>query len=53
MLKQAQESTHCDDLSVLGDRGYYNGEEILACDQAGITAYVPKTQTSNSQARGL
>ena len=53
MAKQAQDATHCDDLSVLADRGYYNGEEILACDKAGITAYVPKTQTSNNQARGL
>ena len=53
MAKQAKEATNCDDLSVLADRGYYNGEEILACDKAGITAYVPKTQTSNNQARGL
>jgi len=53
MAKQAQEATQCDDLSVLADRGYYNGEEILACDKAGITAYVPKTQTSNNQAKGL
>jgi len=53
MAKQAKEATHCDGLSVLADRGYYNGEEILACDKAGITAYVPKTQTSNNQARGL
>ena len=37
----------------MADRGYFSGTEILACDQAGITAYVPKTQTSNSQARGL
>ena len=53
MANQAKEATDCDDLSVLADRGYYNGEEILACDKAGITAYVPKTQTSNNQARGL
>ncbi len=53
MAKQAKEATHCDGLSVLTDRGYYNGEEILACDKAGITAYVPKTQTSNNQAKGL
>jgi hypothetical protein len=38
MANQAKEATHCDDLSVLADRGYYNGEEILACDQAGIAA---------------
>ena len=53
MAKQAKEATDCDDLSVLADRGYFNGKEILACDKAGITTYVPKTQTSNNQARGL
>jgi transposase len=53
MAKQAKEAIHCEDLSVLADRGYYSGEEILACDKAGITAYVPKTQTSTNQARGL
>jgi len=37
----------------VADRGYFSGEEILSCDQADITAYVPKTQTSNNQARGL
>ena len=53
MAKQAKEATDSDDLSVLADRGYFNGKEILACDKAGITAYVPKTQTSNNQAKGL
>jgi len=52
MAKQAKEATDCEDLSVLADRGYFNGKEILACDKAGITAYVPKTQTSSNQARG-
>lgn len=28
------------------------GEEILACEQAGITTYLPKPQTSGSQAEG-
>jgi hypothetical protein len=37
---------------VIADRGYYSGPEILACEEAGIKAYVPKTMTSNSQAAG-
>ena len=53
MATQAKEAIHCDELTVVADRGYYNGTEILACDQAGITAYVPRTQTSNNQAKGL
>ena len=40
------------DLTVLADRGYFSGLEILACKQAGITVYVPKTDTSNSTAAG-
>ena len=29
-------------LEVLADKGYFNGEEIAACEEAGINAYVPK-----------
>jgi len=53
MALQAKEAIDCEELTVVADRGYFSGEEILTCDQAGITAYVPKTQTSNNQARGL
>jgi transposase len=40
-------------LKVLADRGYYSGPEIRACEQAGITAYVPKPLTSGSRKKGL
>ena len=53
MARQAKEAIDSDDLSVLADRGYFSGPEILACKEAGITPYVPKTQTSNNQAKGL
>jgi len=53
MALQAKEAIGADDLAVLADRGYFSGAEILACEDAGITAYVPKTQTSNNQAKGL
>ena len=36
----------------MADRGYFKGEQILDCDQAGITPIVPKTLTSNSLADG-
>lgn len=42
-----------DALSVVADRGYYNCNEIKACDDTGITLYLPKCQTSHSQAKGL
>ena len=39
-------------LTVVADRGYYEGEEILACEAAGITPLVPKPLTSGQQGRG-
>jgi hypothetical protein len=53
MARQAKEAINSNELSVLADRGYFSGPEILACEEAGITPYVPKTQTSNNQAKGL
>jgi transposase len=39
-------------LDAVADRGYYSGEEILACDKAGITVTLPKPMTSGMLARG-
>ena len=52
MAKQSKDIIGKDDLTVVADRGYYTGEEIKACDDEGITTYLPKPQTSNNQARG-
>jgi transposase len=52
MAKQARSATGHNELTVLADRGYYSGEEILECDQSGITALVPKPLTSVSKAEG-
>ena len=38
---------------MFADRGYFKGEQILKCEQAGINALVPKPQTSNNKAAGL
>jgi hypothetical protein len=39
-------------LDAVADRGYFNSEEILACEEAGITVTLPKPMTSNSKAQG-
>ena len=52
MAKKAQAATGVDDLTVVADRGYFDGEEILECDRAGMTPLVPKPTTSNSKAEG-
>jgi transposase len=38
---------------VVADAGYYNASEVNRCVEAGITAYVPKADTSANTARGL
>ena len=39
-------------LEVVADRGYYEGEEILACETVGITVTLPKPMTSSAKAAG-
>src|ERR1700682_6266753 len=36
----------------VADRGYYEGEEILACETVGITVTLPKPMTSSAKAAG-
>ena len=52
MATQAKSILLADDLTVVADRGYFSGEEIKACDEAGIKTYLPKPQTSGNQAKG-
>lgn len=52
MATQAHEAIGTKRIEVVADRGFYSGTEILACDEAGIKTYVPKTMTSNSKAAG-
>lgn len=52
MAKQARNALGTQELTVIADRGYFKSEEILACHEAGITAIVPKTVTSNATAEG-
>ena len=49
---EAKATLEATSLDVVADRGYFNGEEILACEEAGITVTLPKPMTSNSKAEG-
>lgn len=53
MSQKALEATGCEELIVLADRGYYSGDEVLACEGTGIFPVIPKTQTSGNTKRGL
>jgi transposase len=52
VAKEAKATLETESLEVVADRGYFNGAEILACEQAGITVTLPKPMTSNSKAEG-
>jgi transposase len=52
MSKLAREAIGGEKLTVLADRGYFDGEEILKCAEERITTLVPKPITSNSRADG-
>lgn len=53
MAIKTQEALEAKNLSVVADKGYYNGKEVMACDTIGVTAYVAKPLTSANTARGL
>lgn len=52
MAEQTKAVLGTDALEVVADRGYYKGEEILACDEAGITVTLPKQYSSGVMAKG-
>jgi transposase len=52
MAKSAKAVLGVEKLDAVADRGYFSGEEIVACDNAGITVTLPKPMTSGMIARG-
>jgi transposase len=52
MAGQAKAAMGSEALDVLADRGYFSGEEVLACEPLGVTPYVPKPMTSGAKAKG-
>ena len=52
MAGQAKDAMGVEALEALADRGYFSGEEVLACEPLGVTPYVPKPLTSGSKAEG-
>lgn len=43
MARKAHDAMGCEELTALADRGYFNGEQVLACEGTGISPCVPKT----------
>jgi transposase len=52
MATAALDVMETDEIEAIADKGYFKSEEILACEEAGITATVAKPLTSGSSAKG-
>jgi transposase len=50
---EAKANLALEQAEVVADAGYYNAAEVSRCAEQGITAYVPKADTSANTARGL
>ena len=44
---KAKAATGCEELTALADRGYFNGEQVLACEGTGLLPCIPKTAWSS------
>lgn len=53
MAEKAKAVIGAKKLEAVADRGYFRGQELLACEQAQITTYLPKPQTSGNMSKGL
>jgi transposase len=53
MGHKARDATGCREVTILADRGYYNGDQVLACEDTGVLPCIPKTLTSGNVKRGL
>jgi len=53
MAEQAKEAIGVDAIEAVADRGYFSSNQIKACEDAGVTTYMPRPQTSKNYAKGL
>jgi hypothetical protein len=53
MAKRAKEALGVDEIEVLADMGYYDGQQVKDCLEEGITPYIPKADTSANKKLGL
>ncbi len=53
MAVQGKQALGVDELRVLSDGGYFDGEKIKECEAAGITTYLSVPQSGAATSRGL
>jgi transposase len=52
IAKVTKATLQTETLEAVADRGYFDAQEILTCDEAGITVTLPKPMTSGAKAQG-
>jgi len=53
MAQQGKDALGVDKLTVLADGGYFDGDTIKECEDAGITTYLPLPQSNATQRGGI
>ena len=53
MATAAKAALKLEKMEVVADRGYFNGSQILTCDQTQITVTVPRPETSGNRKKGM
>ncbi len=53
MAQAAKVALEADELDIIADRGYFSSTEFLACHENGITATVPRPETSGNRKKGM
>jgi Transposase DDE domain len=48
----AQQAMGGGEITVLADRGYFSGDQVLACEGTGVLPCIPKSDTSGNAGRG-
>lgn len=53
VAKTAKAALGRGEMSAVADKGYFSGREILACHKDGITATLPRPETSGNRKKGM
>jgi len=53
MAQQAKEALQVEELTVLADGGYFEGNALKECEEAGVTTYLPPPESREAQRRGI
>jgi transposase len=53
MGKQTQEAVGINEITIIADKGYFSGQDIVDAQDAGMIPLVPKPDTSGSEKKGV